>query len=132
MCLIMLINLKKTVLHKAVQNNDLEIVKVLLNHESIDVNILQIKSIENWRTSSKDDSEDLSDVDCVYEVDDDGDNLETKPALLIALDKYKKDINLDIVKLLLSHPKIDVNIPKKSKYLTKTALRVAIAYSNFE
>ncbi|KAK8838914.1 hypothetical protein M9Y10_032373 [Tritrichomonas musculus] len=80
---------EKNVLYAAVENENTEIVKILLNIEDIDVNFLNKKN------------------EMIYEEMRNSKSEET--ALYTAIDKS----NLEIVDLLLSNNKIDVNIMNK-------------------
>lgn len=123
---------KKTVLHKAVQNNDLEMVKLLLSTKNIDINILCEKGEEEWKSSSKDESDNFEDIfqndDDIYEIEKDETSTETSAALIMAV--YQN--NVDMVKLLLSHTEIDVNIPEEKMITKQTALHIAIYIKNID
>lgn len=111
---------EKSSLIVSIEKRNIDIIRVLLQNENIDVNSIRISYVVN------DDSVDMKPLPLV---------IETKTALQIAIDKNDPYI----VNLLLSNKKIDVN--KKCKYYIeelensyeeKSALFYAIEKKNIE
>lgn len=90
-----LIKKEMTSLHYAVENGKEEMVKLLLSNNKIDVNMIS-KTMANIEWSPEAESKYESELD--------------KTALHIAVENEKEEI----VKMLLEHNDIDVNIPCKS------------------
>ena len=113
---------RRSALHIAVKNKNRKMIKLLLKHKDIDVNKRCEMIKESWDTNSKDLSDEFSDIDNVECITQDDDQIDTKTAMHIAVDNNDNKA----VKLLLSHPKIDVNIQEEWEGMKRTALYKAV------
>ncbi|KAK8899206.1 hypothetical protein M9Y10_001510 [Tritrichomonas musculus] len=118
---------KKAALHIAVQKKLFKYVELLLSNPRTDVNILCESFKEYWSSGSTDYEADFNDVDFYY-INPKDDIEMSSAALHMAVDNN----DTEIVKLLLSHPNIDVNILSKSKNVSETALHRAVYKGNEE
>ncbi len=127
------INSKKTALYLAVENENIEIVKILLSHKDVDVNILNESNAEYTRGRS----------DEYFSYTDYKTKNKKRTALYLAVLKE----NTEIIKLLLENKRIDVNVINTSTFDTawdkgdvyfteykkeRTALYLAVQKRNIE
>lgn len=142
---------KKTAFHSAVLYGDVEIIKLLMMNEKLDINLLY-QNIDNCSFQEKKEEKtalqiavendnfeifnrliinENTDVNLEYKRVIEN-NLWKKTALYIAVEKE----NIEMVKILTSHKKIDINIPYKTNenggYEKRSILNLAIDMKNVE
>lgn len=115
---------ERTALHLAIENNDIEIVKLLLSNDKVDVN-----SCIKFTSFGSEKNENIN-YSCAIKQE--------TPALYFAVDENC----IEIVRLLLKNEKIDVNLPsvnkidssdtKFSKYEEIAPLHVAVKNKRIE
>lgn len=129
---------EKTAFYLAAEKGNLELIKILLSNEKVDINA--IVKLETYIDDEKDIYDSATDAEIQETVEN-----ESKTALYFAVENEK----LELIYLLLSNDKIDVNLAYKSdeyyklansnenrkenKYeVEKTPFYLAVEYKNIE
>ena len=101
----------------AIQRRNVEIVKLILSHPNINANVKSCEIIQSYSKNNPD----------VYKKEGNA-IIKEKSALLVAAEKRE----IEIIKLLLANPKINVNDKSISKYGYKTKEKTVLNYAVLE